>query len=299
MQRNDVGVLVELGLGGCRGVAVGGGARTGRVACPDQDLHAEGAAVAGDYAADAAVAVNAERVAAQRVANADLPLAGLQRRHLLRDLPHRGEDQAERELGGGVGRGVRVLAGGDDDAEARAGLDVDVRVDAALGDQPQVGQAVEQGRADLGAFADQHQGLGVAQARRQGVGVLDVVGVDGDVLAGEFREAGQRADGVVVVVEDGDVHGVSPWAEGGRVAAHTASDASLRHARTPMSYQVLKGVTDQCRLVLWPANAGHLRRCCRQQGSRGWPAFAGHDTGGAGISRPGPGIVHTSFVKLR
>ena len=49
------------------------------------------------------------------------------------------------------------------DAEPRAGVDVDMRVDAALADQAQLGQALEQRRADLGALADQHQHFGVAQ----------------------------------------------------------------------------------------------------------------------------------------
>ena len=44
---------------------------------PDQHRHAERPAVAGDDAADAAVAVNPERLAAQRLADADLPLAPL------------------------------------------------------------------------------------------------------------------------------------------------------------------------------------------------------------------------------
>ena len=85
-------------------------------------------------------------------------------------------------------------------------VDVDVRIDAALADQPQIGQALEQRRADLGALADQHQHLGVAQAPGQRVGVLEVVVPDGDVVADELVEAGQRADGVVIVVEDGDFH---------------------------------------------------------------------------------------------
>ena len=51
--------------------------------------------------------------------------------------------------------GVQVRA--DRDAEARARLDVDVRVDAALADQAQVGQALEQRRTDLGALPDQDE----------------------------------------------------------------------------------------------------------------------------------------------
>ena len=32
-------------------------------------------------------------------------------------------------------------------------------------------------------------------------------------------------------------------------------------------------MTDQRGLVLWPAKTCHLQRCCRQQGSRGWPGL--------------------------
>ena len=38
------------------------------------------------------------------------------------------------------------------------------------------------------------------------VGVLGVIVPDRDVVAGELGEARQRADGVVVIVEYGDVH---------------------------------------------------------------------------------------------
>ena len=38
------------------------------------------------------------------------------------------------------------------------------------------------------------------------IGVLDMVVPDRDLVAGHFGKAIKRADGVVVVVEDGDVH---------------------------------------------------------------------------------------------
>ena len=52
---------------------------------------------------------------------------------------------------------------GDDDAVPRAGVDVDVRIDAALADELELRQALEQRRADRRALADQHQRLGVLQ----------------------------------------------------------------------------------------------------------------------------------------
>ena len=99
-----------------------------------------------------------------------------------------------------------VLARRDDHAEARAGVDVDVRVDAALADEPQLRQALEERRADLGPLADQDQHLGVAQALGERVDVLDVVVPDGDVEGRELAEAGERAERVEVVVEDRDLH---------------------------------------------------------------------------------------------
>src|SRR5881397_1671937 len=50
-------------------------------------------AVAGDDGADPPIAIDAERLAAQGMADADLPFAGLERRHLLRDGAHRRQDQ--------------------------------------------------------------------------------------------------------------------------------------------------------------------------------------------------------------
>ena len=196
---------------------------------PCHDVHAERLAVAGDRAADPPVAVDAQRLAAQRGADADLPGARLERRHLLRDLAHRRDDQAPGELGGRVRRRVHVQVRRHDHAEPRARLDVDVRIDAALTDQAKPRQPLEQGCADLGALADQHQRFGVAQALRQRVDVLYVIVPDRDVVPVELGEAAERAQRVVVVVEDGDFHGcrlreIGP--SGWRAAAQTTRGAS-------------------------------------------------------------------------
>ena len=179
---------------------------------PDHDVHAEGAAVACDRGADPAIAENAERLVAQRGADADLPVAGLERGHLLRDLPERGKDQAPGQLGGGIGGRAGMLARRHDDAVLRAGVDVDVRIDAALADELELGQAFEQRCADLRALADQDQHLGVLQAFGQRVEVLDMVVPDRDVVAVELPEAGQRPHGVVIVVENRDFHSTGPLA---------------------------------------------------------------------------------------
>ena len=57
-----------------------------------------------------------------------------------------------------------MLARRDDDAKPRTGLDVDVRIDAALTDQLELRKAFEQRCADFGALADQHEGFGVLQS---------------------------------------------------------------------------------------------------------------------------------------
>src|SRR5579885_1234733 len=132
MQRNGVtGFEERLLAWRCR-VAVGARLVAAARPRPDQNIHAEGAAVAGDHTADTAIAVDAERLAAQRRADADLPSARLQRCHLLRNLAHRGKHQSPGEFRGGVGGRARMLARAENDAVARARLDIDMRVDAAL-----------------------------------------------------------------------------------------------------------------------------------------------------------------------
>ena len=92
------------------------------------------------------------------------------------------------------------------DAEPGAGVDVDMRIDAALADEPELGQSLQQRRADFGALANQHQRLGVGEPRRQGVVVLHMVGPDGDVMARHRAETCQRANCIMVIIQDGDFH---------------------------------------------------------------------------------------------
>ena len=162
-------------------------------------------------------------------------LPGLERGHLLRNLPHRREDQPPGQLGRGVRRRAGVLVRRHDDAEPRAGVDVDVRIDAALADQPQLRQALEQRRADLRALADQHQRLGVAQALGERVDVLDVIVPDRDVVAVELPEAGQRPQRVEVVVENRDLHRAAPSFQA-RLRYQTAPGRGRGHPRRPPTY---------------------------------------------------------------
>src|SRR6266542_4631780 len=89
---------------------------------------------------------------------------------------------------------------------ARAGVDVDVRIDAALADEPQLIEALEQWSSNLRPLADQDQDFGVFQPFRERVEILDAVVPDGDFVACELLKTGKGAQRVVIVVEDGDPH---------------------------------------------------------------------------------------------
>jgi hypothetical protein len=99
-----------------------------------------------------------------------------------------------------------VHARRDDHPKLSAGVDVDVRVDAALADQPELGQPAEQRRPDLGALTNQHERLGLAQSLGEPIDVLDVIVPDLHVVPRQLREAVECPQRVVVVVEDGDLH---------------------------------------------------------------------------------------------
>ena len=116
VQRKHVASFEEIHFRACGFVSVGTRFRHGRLARPHQHVHAERLAVAGDD-------------------GADLPFAGFQRRHLLRNGAHRRQDQAPGEFGGRVRRRISVLARRHDDTEPGAGIDIDMRKDAALADQ--------------------------------------------------------------------------------------------------------------------------------------------------------------------
>src|SRR5262249_54394294 len=96
-----------------------------------------------------------------------------------------------------------------DDAAPRAGLDVDVRVDADLADDTEVRQPLEQGRPDRRALAQERQRLRVREARGQRIDVLRVVVPDRHTMVGDLPAARERLDGVLIVVEDRDVHGLA------------------------------------------------------------------------------------------
>jgi hypothetical protein len=85
-----------------------------------------------------------------------------------------------------------------------------MRINAALADEFEIVQALEQRRANFRSFADEHQGLGVPQTLCQGIGILDVIVPDGDVVSRQLAEALQRTQRVVIVVQYGNLHAPLP-----------------------------------------------------------------------------------------
>src|SRR5215469_13680002 len=132
-----------------------------RIARPGHDVHAKRLAVTRDRRADAAIAKDAKRLVAQGSADADLPLAGLERRHLLRQLTRRRQNERPDQFGCGITRDASVLARRYDNATARAGGNIDMRIDAALADEFKARQPFKQISLDFGALANEHQAFGV------------------------------------------------------------------------------------------------------------------------------------------
>src|SRR5436189_6133332 len=115
-----------------------------RFARPSQDVHSEGFAVACYRRTDPSVSVDSERLAAQTIADSDLPRSGAKGKHLLRNPAHCSEDQAERQFRCGVRRTAGMLIRRYDDAATGTCVDVDMRVDTALADEPKCVEATEQ-----------------------------------------------------------------------------------------------------------------------------------------------------------
>ncbi len=90
-----------------------------------------------------------------------------------------------------------------------AGVDVDVGVHAALADQAQIRQPLQQRSSDRGAFTNEYQRFAVAQTVGELVDILHVIGEDRYLMAVQLLEALQRAQRVEVVVEDCDPHASS------------------------------------------------------------------------------------------
>jgi len=80
---------------------------------------------------------------------------------------------------------------------------------ADLGDHAQAVEAIEQRASDRGPLAQQHEHLGIFQTCGQRVHVLGVILPDRDVLTRHLLEGVERADRVLVIVEDRNLHGLA------------------------------------------------------------------------------------------
>ena len=176
------------------------------LAAPDQHVHLEGLGVAGQTLADAPVAPDAQGLAIQALAEIGLPVAGVQALDSRQQLAPGVEDQRPGQLRRGDGRAAALHHG---DASGRAGVEVEMGADpAGLADQPEPRQAVQQLGIDAGPFAGQHQGVGLGETSGQLVHIALRVVEQADPMAVEQGEAVERADHLLVVVGNGDMHGL-------------------------------------------------------------------------------------------
>ena len=77
-----------------------------------------------------------------------------------------------------------------------------MREHAALADEPEAVQPIDQRCTDLRSLANQHQGFRVLQSLGQRIDILHVIVPDFDVVSFELAETGQGAQRVVVVVKN-------------------------------------------------------------------------------------------------
>src|SRR4030095_2348870 len=113
-----------------------------------------------------------------------------------------------------------MLARRHNDTALCTGIDVDVRVDAPLADEPKLVQSMEQRRADLSPLAYQHQHCRIPQSFGQGIDILDVIVPDRDFVTCQLFEAVEGAKRVVIIVTNGDRH------KDKRITGREASDRS-------------------------------------------------------------------------
>ena len=203
MQAEDVG-LRERDLA-IDGLEAGGLCTLARaLSSRHEHTHAEGPAVACDDGADAAVAVDPERLAVELPPQRRLPPAAPHGLRLAGYVLRGGEDETPRELGRRHGR---PAPDGHCDASLRAGAEIDVRNAAAgLRDQAEIGQALEQVAGDPRSLPDQHECLAAPKELGEPVHVLDRLAADGDVVPGERLEAGERRHRPLGVVGHDDPH---------------------------------------------------------------------------------------------
>ena len=94
-------------------------------------------------------------------------------------------------------------AGRDDHAVLRAGVDVDVWIDAALADEPQRREPRQQRRLNLRPLADEDQHFALLKTIGEHAHIVYVIVPDRHVKRRQLRKARQRVQGVEVVIQDG------------------------------------------------------------------------------------------------
>jgi len=135
-----------------------------------------------------------------------LPLPVLQRCHLLRDLPHRRQDQSPSQFRGRIRRCAGMLAGGQNDAVFGTCVDVDVRVNASLADEFQPRKALYQRPSYFGPFSNEDERFCVAQPRCEFVNIRPVIGPDPHVMVFELRKTRKMTKRIKIVVQYADLH---------------------------------------------------------------------------------------------
>jgi hypothetical protein len=168
------------------------------------DVHAEGVGAAGDLLADAAEADEAERLAADLLAQEFLflPLALLHRGVGGGQVAGQCQYLSHRELGDADAVGTGSVH--DDDAAGAGGRDVDV-VDpgAGAGDGTQSRRRGDDRRGDLGGAADDDR-IGSGDVGGELFGGAAAAGVDVPAFGAE-----QRQSGLGQIICDYDFHGRS------------------------------------------------------------------------------------------
>src|SRR5262245_26088129 len=93
-----------------------------------------------------------------------------------------------------------------DDPATRTRIDVDMRVNAALTDEPQGVEAFEQRLTDLRTLANQHENLSVLKASGEGVDILGVIVPDLYLVSVQFAKAPEGTQRVEIVIENRNFH---------------------------------------------------------------------------------------------
>src|SRR5215469_18802766 len=102
-----------------------------------------------------------------------------------------------------------------------------MRIDAALTDEPEPGQPVQQVGLDFRALADKHEAFGILQTAGEHAGILRVIVPDFDVVTFQLVEASKRTHRVKIIVENGNLHqwpssDIAKLAYAGDIARYTA-----------------------------------------------------------------------------